>query len=179
MAGNFSEVPILDYSLIAAGKKEDFIRQLQHAVINVGFLYLSNPPVERRLIDSLIDYIPKLFDLPQERKDAIAMRNSQHFMGYTRLGSELTKGNVDQREQFDFATEYRNKWKPGDPEYLRLWGDSQVGSTPLILRGLQLPSNTDILIFSGLMRSCYLDLKIPSNNIWTKLKLLAMNLPGY
>ena len=126
MAGNFSEVPVLDYSLILTGKKSEFISQLRHAVVNVGFLYLSNPPVERRLIDSLIEYIPKLFDLPQDKKDAVAMRNSEHFMGYTKLGSELTKGSVDQREQFDFGTRHECMWKPGDPEYMKLWGNAQV-----------------------------------------------------
>ena len=72
----------------------------------------------------LLSYVPKLFDLPQEKKDAIWMENSQHFLGYTRLGSELTKGKTDQREQFDFATEYECRWKPGDPEYKKLHGSA-------------------------------------------------------
>lgn len=46
--------------------------------------------------------------------------------GYSSLGSELTKGAVDQREQFDFGTPYECKWKPGDPDYLKLWGPPQV-----------------------------------------------------
>ncbi len=46
--------------------------------------------------------------------------------GYSSLGSELTKGAVDQREQFDFGTPYECKWRPGDPEYLKLWGPPQV-----------------------------------------------------
>ena len=58
------------------------------------------------------------------------MRNSPHFFGYNRLGAELTKGTVDQREQFDFATDYQCTWTEGKPEYLRLWGPSQA--SPLI-----------------------------------------------
>ena len=54
------------------------------------------------------------------------MANSEHFLGYSRLGAELTKGKVDQREQFDFATRHVCRWKEGDPEYYRLWGPSQV-----------------------------------------------------
>jgi len=53
------------------------------------------------------------------------MINSPHFFGFSRLGAELTKGAVDQREQFDFGTRHECTWKPGDPEYLKLWGNAQ------------------------------------------------------
>ena len=129
MASNFSSVPILDWSLATNPEsKQEFILQLRHALINVGFLYLSNPPVAREDIDAVIDYAPKLFDLPQGAKEEIRMANSQHFFGYSKLGAELTKGKTDQREQFDFATPYDNQWQPGDPEYLKLWGLPQVRS---------------------------------------------------
>ncbi|KAF9811147.1 hypothetical protein IEO21_06631 [Rhodonia placenta] len=126
MAANFSSVPVLDYSLVSdPERRPDFISQLRHALINVGFLYLSHPPVAREDIDAIIGYAPRLFDLPQEAKDKINMRNSEHFFGYTRLGAEITKGQTDQREQYDFATPYEKRWKPGDPEYIRLWGPAQ------------------------------------------------------
>lgn len=79
------------------------------------------------VISSVISYIPRLFSLPQDEKDRIAMQNSQHFLGYSRLGTELTKGATDQREQFDFASPHKNTWTPGSPEFLKLWGDSQAG----------------------------------------------------
>ncbi|KAL7281369.1 hypothetical protein ACG7TL_004679 [Trametes sanguinea] len=126
-SGNFSSVPILDWSLLSTKEGHaKFIEQLRHALINVGFLYLANPPVAREDIDALIAYTPRLFDLPQEEKESIRMANSPHFFGYTRLGAELTKGKTDQREQFDFGTPYESQWKPGDPEYLRLWGPAQA-----------------------------------------------------
>ncbi|TFK65259.1 Clavaminate synthase-like protein [Pluteus cervinus] len=123
-AANFSSVPLLDYALLSTDRDE-FILQLRHALINVGFLYLSNPPVSSEVIKSLIGYIPKLFALPQEEKDRIKMANSQHFLGYSRLGAEFTKGAVDYREQFDIATPHVCRWKPGEPDYYRLWGPSQ------------------------------------------------------
>ncbi|PCH35976.1 Clavaminate synthase-like protein [Wolfiporia cocos MD-104 SS10] len=126
MASNFSSIPVLDYSLTKGSKtKQEFLSQLRHALINVGFLYLSNPPVAREDVDAVIDYAPKLFDLPQEAKDKISMLNSECFFGYTKLGAEITKGQTDQREQFDLATPYESRWKPGEPEYLRLWGPAQ------------------------------------------------------
>ncbi|KAH8118970.1 hypothetical protein DFH11DRAFT_1685995 [Phellopilus nigrolimitatus] len=125
MAGNFSSIPVLDYTLLSTGRKDEFISQLRHALINVGFLYLLHPPVDKALIDDLIAYAPRLFELPQEKKDAIRMANSPHFLGYSRLGAELTKGATDQREQYDLATDFESPWKPGDPEYLRLCGPGQ------------------------------------------------------
>ncbi|KAL0957124.1 hypothetical protein HGRIS_003216 [Hohenbuehelia grisea] len=127
MSANFTSVPILDWSLTAdPARQSEFVAQLRHAVINVGFLYLANPSVSQDDIHRLIEYIPKLFALPQETKDAIRMANSPHFLGYSRLGAELTKGKTDHREQFDFATPHTCQWKsPGDPDHLRLWGPSQ------------------------------------------------------
>jgi len=136
---DFEAVPVLDYSLVnSPTAKATFLDQLRHALINVGFLYLSNHPVPQTDIDRLIDYIPKLFDLPQEAKDKIRMVNSPHFLGYSSFGTELTKGTVDQREQFDFATRHTCRWKEGDPDYHRIWGPSQVKMQHrFIFRGLK------------------------------------------
>ena len=40
----------------------------------------------------MLDAAAQLFALPQADKDAVAMVNSPHFRGYTRLGGELTGG---------------------------------------------------------------------------------------
>ncbi|TFK90634.1 Clavaminate synthase-like protein [Polyporus arcularius HHB13444] len=130
---SFSSIPILDYSLLSTPEGHaKFVEQLRHALIHVGFLYLANPPVSREDMDALIEYTPRLFDLPQEEKEKIRMANSPHFFGYSKLGAELTRGQTDQREQFDFGTLYDNQWKPGDPEYLKLWGPPQWPPEELI-----------------------------------------------
>ncbi len=136
-SSDFAAVPVLDYSLVdSLATKGRFLDQLRHALINVGFLYLSNHPVPQADIEQLIDYIPKLFDLPQEAKDKIRMSNSPHFLGYSSFGTEFTKAAVDQREQFDFATRHTCRWKEGDPEYYRIWGPSQVRCTQIVLEDL-------------------------------------------
>ncbi|KAF9059515.1 hypothetical protein BDP27DRAFT_1431226 [Rhodocollybia butyracea] len=132
---NFSKIPQLDYSLVLdSATKPQFILELRHALMHVGFLYLSNTSsvVDEELVESLKSYIPKLFALPQEEKDKIRMANSPHFLGYSRLGAELTKGKTDYREQFDIATEHVSRWKPGDPDYLNVWGPSQYPDEALI-----------------------------------------------
>lgn len=124
----FSSVPILDYNLLLSSTtRASFVEQLQHALVSVGFFYLANPPVPPELIAGAAEYAAKFFEIPQEAKNAINMRNSESFLGYTRLGAERTKGRRDEREQFDFATDYaKRNVKTGDPPYLRLWGPSQV-----------------------------------------------------
>ena len=67
----------------------------------------------------------RLFELPQADKDAIAMVRSPHFRGYTRLGGELTRGEVDWREQIDIGPERPSIGGPGKPDYLWLQGPNQ------------------------------------------------------
>ncbi|KAF5348157.1 hypothetical protein D9756_010755 [Leucocoprinus leucothites] len=130
---NFSSIPILDYSLLSEpSSRETFINELRHALINVGFLYLKNHPVPQATVNKLTEYAPKLFDLPQEVKDKARMQNSEHFLGYSRLGTELTKGQVDLREQWDFGTKHKCRWQKGDPDYYRLWGECQWPDEALI-----------------------------------------------
>lgn len=124
---DFSSVPVLDYALTNdPTTRPGFLNQLRDALIKVGFLYLSNTPVSQDGIDLVIDYAPKLFTLPQEKKDKLLMRNTSHFLGYTKIGAEYTKGKADQREQYDFGTPYECRWTPGAPEYLKLRGPAQV-----------------------------------------------------
>ncbi|KAF7790079.1 hypothetical protein EIP86_001029 [Pleurotus ostreatoroseus] len=133
MATNFSSVPVLDYSLLSdPSTRPQFTAELQNALINVGFFYISNTPVAQEDVDSVIELAPKFFDLPEEEKERIRMIHSPHFFGYSRFGAELTKGKVDQREQFDFGTPYEFRWKEGDPDYRKLWGPSQWPSETLL-----------------------------------------------
>lgn len=140
----FHSIPILDYSLSQGPgpQKTLFLSQLRHAIINVGFLYLKNHSIPASLIDEVKAFTPRFFDLPQEKKDRIRMANSQHFLGYSWLAAEITKGEVDQREQIDIATEFECRYKEGDPIFTKLWGRSQVC--------YRISSETPSLIFSSL-----------------------------
>jgi isopenicillin N synthase-like dioxygenase len=171
MAANFSSIPVLDYALVSdPARKPEFISQLRHALINVGFLYLSNSPVAQRDIDSITEYyIPSLFALPQEVKDRIRMSNSPHFLGYSRLGAELTRGKTDYREQFDIATPHICRWKSGDPDYLRLWGPSQVCCTSQ-RRRIRIQD-----AISGPRKVHSLVLKPPWKDTWSRSRLLDIS----
>ena len=67
----------------------------------------------------------RLFALPQAEKDAVAMVRSPHFRGYTRLGGELTRGEVEWREQIDIGPEREPIGGAGRPDYLWLQGPNQ------------------------------------------------------
>lgn len=99
-------------------------RTLGQVAHEVGFFYLSGHGVPDELIDRVLTQSRRLFALPQESKDAVAMVNSPHFRGYTRLGGELTGGEVDWREQIDIGPERTPLADPAEP-YLRLQGPNQ------------------------------------------------------
>jgi isopenicillin N synthase-like dioxygenase len=98
--------------------------RLRSVAHEVGFFQLTGHGVPEALVVRLLDAARRLFALPQADKDAVAMRNSPHFRGYTRLGGELTSGAVDWREQLDIGPERVPLVDPAEP-YLRLQGPNQ------------------------------------------------------
>ncbi len=98
---------------------------LRDAAHRVGFFYLTGHGVPEGLAGRLLQVARRLFALPQPDKDAVAMVRSPHFRGYTRLGGELTRGEVDWREQIDIGPERPPVGGPGKPDYLWLQGPNQ------------------------------------------------------
>jgi isopenicillin N synthase-like dioxygenase len=105
-----------------SGQLRERLREVAH---EVGFFYLTGHDVPDRLIQSVLAAARRLFALPQADKDAVAMVCSPHFRGYTRLGGELTRGEVDWREQIDIGPEREPIGGPGKPDYLWLQGPNQ------------------------------------------------------
>jgi isopenicillin N synthase-like dioxygenase len=105
-----------------AGQLRERLREVAH---EVGFFYLTGHEVPDRLIDRVLAAARRLFALPPADKDAVAMIRSPHFRGYTRLGGELTGGEVDWREQLDIGPEREPIGGPGKPDYLWLQGPNQ------------------------------------------------------
>ena len=91
----------------------------------MGFFYLTGHDVPDALVGRVLEVARKLFELRQADKDAVAMVRSPHFRGYTRLGGELTRGEVDWREQIDIGPERPSIGGPGKPDYLWLQGPNQ------------------------------------------------------
>ena len=115
------------------GQLRDRLRQVAH---EVGFFYLTGHGVPDELTGRVLAAARRLFALPQADKDAVAMVHSPHFRGYTRLGGELTGGEVDWREQIDIGPECDPIGGQGKPDYLWLQGPNQWPSGVPELAGI-------------------------------------------
>jgi isopenicillin N synthase-like dioxygenase len=118
---NLTALPVVDLR----NGPGDLRKSLRVAAHDVGFFYLVGHGVSARLSHRLLEAARRFFALPQADKDAIAMVRSPHFRGYTRLGGELTRGEVDWREQIDIGPERPSIGGPGRPDYLWLQGPNQ------------------------------------------------------
>lgn len=145
-AQDFSAIPHLDYAQLSSDRPA-FLAKLREALVDVGFMYISNLPVAD-LIEEMKKQTRLFFELPLEEKLKLEMKNGvslsssssknladgivkPHFLGYSRQGNELTKGRVDNREQLDLGNERPCTWEPGQPEYRRVWGPNQWPATDL------------------------------------------------
>ncbi|KAG5357937.1 1-aminocyclopropane-1-carboxylate oxidase-like protein 8 [Yarrowia sp. B02] len=123
----FSSIPIIDLS----EDQETILAKLRPALLNVGFCYIQNYGVDPELVKRVTTLGKALFDLPVEEKRRIDMANSPHFLGYSRLGDEITKNQTDWREQVDLATELPAP-QDDEPLYRRLRGPNQWPDESLI-----------------------------------------------
>ncbi|PGG98472.1 hypothetical protein AJ80_09533 [Polytolypa hystricis UAMH7299] len=122
----FSEIPIIDLSLASSPEsRPKLLKRLHHALVSVGFLYISNHGAPESVIKDLVNILPELFSLPEEAKEEIALHNSPHFLGYSSAGAETTGGKADMREQVEFATELEETYTSKAPLYERLRGPNQ------------------------------------------------------
>jgi isopenicillin N synthase-like dioxygenase len=83
--------------------KKQFLKQLQNAIVNVGFFYIKNTGIPREIQNQMTEKAISFFDLPLEKKLEVEMVNSKHFLGYARLGTEITAQKADFREQCDVS----------------------------------------------------------------------------
>lgn len=93
---SFSTVPILDLSLARnLDTKPAFLDSLRHALLEVGFLYIANTGISDALIHHVIQEGKAFFDLPLDKKLEIEMKEAPSFLGYSKLGNEITRFATD------------------------------------------------------------------------------------
>ena len=119
--GAVTPVPVVDLRA-DPGRLREGLREAGH---RVGFFYLTGHGVAPELVTGVLEAAHRLFELPQADKDAVAMVRSPHFRGYTRLGGELTRGEVDWREQIDIGPERSPVGGLGRSDYRWLQGPNQ------------------------------------------------------
>lgn len=66
---SFTSVPILDLSLASdPATKPQFLADLRHALMEVGFLYLKNVGISNEDFNRVIEEGKAFFDIPEEEK---------------------------------------------------------------------------------------------------------------
>ena len=163
---SFDAVPILDLSLAeSAETKPQLLLDLRHALLEVGFLYIKNTGLDPAFVQHVTKLGRAFFDLPEEKKLECEMKNAPSFLGYNKLGMEITRFKTDWREQIDMSTPhpipgpdeplYRNLLAPNlwpDPDalpgfketfedYMHKMGDMSMKFTSLCAEAIGLPAN--------------------------------------
>lgn len=124
-----TEIPLLDISTArnADGSfNEEFVTALRDAAHRVGFFQIVGYGAYAGQDQELLDTIAEFFRKPVEQKVKLDNRNSAQFRGYTRMGTEITRGRADAREQIDYGPERETlSVVPEDKPYLNLQGPNQ------------------------------------------------------
>ncbi|KAL9122949.1 MAG: hypothetical protein Q9187_000504, partial [Circinaria calcarea] len=61
--------------------KSAFLEDLRYALMEVGFFYISNTGIENALTQDVITQGKRFFDLPEEKKLEVQMKNAASFLG--------------------------------------------------------------------------------------------------
>jgi isopenicillin N synthase-like dioxygenase len=95
---DFSEIPIIDIGALVDGDEKGTAKvaeQLAHACSAVGFMYVKNHGVPRKLLDRLVEQTALFFKRPFEKKMEVTLEDSLQFRGYLPLGYESYKGDAE------------------------------------------------------------------------------------
>ncbi|MHA7264386.1 isopenicillin N synthase family dioxygenase [Arthrobacter sp. TMN-37] len=124
-----SPIPVFD---LGAARRPDgtfdpsFIDRLRDAAHTVGFFQVTNYGASDRQAEELLSKARRFFDLPIEERLRLDNRRSPHFRGYASLGTEVTRGRADAREQLDFSPDREPlESYPDNQPYWLLQGPNQ------------------------------------------------------
>jgi isopenicillin N synthase-like dioxygenase len=158
-----SRVPEVDLEQFAAGKpgREKALEQLRAVAHDSGAFYLVGHGVEGSLFESVYAVARRLFELPRAELDAIAMLESPHFRGYTRVGDERTQGQPDLREQLDVGFEHGAHRRDAADYYLldgpNQWPEALPELAPVILGWMRRLQPVAARLLSAVTESLGLD----------------------
>ncbi|KAI8612508.1 hypothetical protein BC830DRAFT_1136292 [Chytriomyces sp. MP71] len=82
-----------------------FVTSLRKAMLGIGFFYLHNTPLSHQPTRArMFTLLDRFYALPLATRLRIDMAQSRHFRGYSKFADEVTKGQLDMRDQVDYAT---------------------------------------------------------------------------
>ena len=96
MAQPFTTLPVLPLSqALDPETKPKFLADLRSALLNVGFLYLSETGLPDQLIKDVIRQCGRFFEaLPLDEKEKIEMKNEKSFLGWSRVSRSISHVDV-------------------------------------------------------------------------------------
>jgi isopenicillin N synthase-like dioxygenase len=166
MARDQGLIPVLDLGTArqADGSfSADFIEQLRYATHNVGFFQITGYGAAPGQPEQLLDTIRRFFSLPLEERLKLDNRLSPHFRGYTRMGTEVTQGKADAREQIDYSPERQpvRDYPEDQPFWLlqgpNLWPDESFPELcPVAMAWAELMSGVGMELLRGIAVSLQL-----------------------
>ena len=81
---SFSQIPILDLSQARDPQtKPAFLQDLRRALLEVGFLYIRSTGIDPQLTQDVIAQGKLFFELPEEKKLEVQMKNAPSFLGWS------------------------------------------------------------------------------------------------
>ena len=137
-----TELPILDMRAFrrdpSSADASRFVADMLAAAHGPGFAYLTGHGIDPSLDDAVFATARAFFELPVAEREALAIEHSAAFRGYTLLGTEVTNGRSDWRDQIDFGPEQDAPPPDALPAWRRLrgpnqWPDSLPGMRPALL----------------------------------------------
>lgn len=85
---SFDSLPVLDLALARdPNTKPAFLKSLRKVLLEVGFLYIQNTGIDDALVQDVIAQGQAFFDLPEDKKLEIEMKNAPSFLGAAKLPS--------------------------------------------------------------------------------------------
>ncbi len=125
----FTQIPEIDLRAWSAtadpAEREQFAESLCRVCHDVGFFQLVGHGIDPEFFAEHARQRARFFALPESQRLAIDKRNSPHFRGFESVGTELTGGRPDLREQLDLSSENPVRGLDLEPAYLRLDGPNQ------------------------------------------------------
>ena len=107
-----NDIPIIDLTSCDPGNPDSAeyqyaVRLIHQAVSTWGFFLVVNTTVNLDIQSSLVNVSQAFFDLPEENKMALDVRNGgPAWRGYMPLGGEHTHGHLDWKEGFYVGPEH-------------------------------------------------------------------------
>lgn len=99
-------LPILDINDYYTNQTK-FVEEIRYVCHTIGFFFIKhNYPCS--INRNMIHETNQFFQLPIEEKMKISYEYSSSFRGYMKMGVENTLGQLDYREQIEYAVEYPN-----------------------------------------------------------------------